>query len=255
MKVMEINKIYCESNLETMARMPDNFVDLVVTSPPYNIFNTKAKDRGYDYYEDNKTDLEYIDWTLDIFNKFDKILKKDGVIIYNMGYGTENPNLMNLTISNIISNTNFSLADIIVWKKTTAMPNSPSKNRLTRICEFVYIICRKDELYSFNANKKIISENGNAVFYESIDNIISAKNNDGSNDLNKATFSTEFVRKLSKIYALENSLIYDPFMGTGTTAISCLMDKHNYIGSEISYKQVNFANERINEFNKQFKLF
>lgn len=252
---MEINKIYCESNLETMARMPDNFVDIVITSPPYNIFNTKAKDRGYDFYEDNKTDLEYINWTIDIFNMFDRILKKDGVVIYNMGYGTENPNLMNLTISNIITQTNFSLADIIVWKKTTAMPNSPSKNRLTRICEFVYILCRKDELYTFNTNKKIISENGNAIFYDSIDNIINAKNNDGSNELNKATFSTELVRKLSKIYALENSLIYDPFMGTGTTAIACLIDKHNYIGSEISNKQVIYANERINEYNKQTKLF
>lgn len=166
---METNKIYCESNLDTMARMPDKFVDIVITSPPYNIFNTKAKDRGYDFYEDNKTDLEYINWTLDIFNMFDRVIKKDGVIIYNMGYGTENPNLMNLTISNIITQTNFSLADIIVWKKTTAMPNSPSKNRLTRICEFVYILCRKDELYSFNANKKIISENGNAIFYDSIE--------------------------------------------------------------------------------------
>jgi DNA modification methylase len=252
---METNKIYCESNLDTMAKMPDNFVDIVITSPPYNIFNTKAKDRGYDFYEDNKTDLEYINWTLDIFNMFDRVIKKDGVIIYNMGYGTENPNLMNLTISNIITQTNFSLADIIVWKKTTAMPNSPSKNRLTRICEFVYILCRKDELYSFNANKKIISENGNAIFYDSIDNIISAKNNDGSNELNKATFSTELVRKLFKIYALEKSLIYDPFMGTGTTAIACLMDKHNYIGSEISDKQVLYANERINEYSKQIKLF
>ena len=252
---METNKIYCESNLDTMAKMPDNFVDLVISSPPYNIFNTKAKDRGYDFYEDNKTDLEYIDWTLDIFNMFDRVLKKDGVIIYNMGYGTENPNLMNLTISNIITQTKFSLADIIVWKKTTAMPNSPSKNRLTRICEFVYILCRKNELYTFNANKKVISESGNAVFYDSIDNIISAKNNDGSNELNKATFSTELVRKLSKIYALENSLIYDPFMGTGTTAVACLIDKHNYIGSEISIKQVIYANERINEYNKQTKLF
>jgi site-specific DNA-methyltransferase (adenine-specific) len=252
---MEINKIYCESNLETMSRMSDDFLDLVLTSPPYNIFNTKAKDRGYDYYEDNKTDIEYIKWTLNIFKEFDRVLKKNSIVIYNMGYGTENPNLMNLTVSNIIQNTNFSLADIIVWKKKTAMPNSPSKNRLTRICEFVYIFCRKEELYTFNANKKIVNESNGAKFYESIENFINASNNDESNDLNKATFSTEFVRKLLNIYAKENSLVYDPFMGTGTTAKACIIDKHNFIGSELSQKQVDYSNKRLQPYLNQQTLF
>jgi site-specific DNA-methyltransferase (adenine-specific)/modification methylase len=252
---MEINKIYCESNLETMNRMPNNFLDLVLTSPPYNIFNTKAKDRGYDYYQDNKTDIEYIEWTLNIFKEFDRVLKKNSIVIYNMGYGTENPNLMNLTVSNIIQNTNFSLADIIVWKKKTAMPNSPSKNRLTRICEFVYIFCRKEELYTFNANKKILNESNGAKFYESIENFINASNNDESNDLNKATFSTEFVRKLFKIYAKENSLVYDPFIGTGTTAKACIIDKHNFIGSELSNSQVDYANKRLKPYLDQQTLF
>jgi len=255
MNNLELNTMYCESNLETMSKMTNEFIDCVLTSPPYNIFNTKAKDRGYDYYEDNKTDLEYIDWTIEIFNEFNRVLKKDGVVIYNMGYGTENPNLMSLTIANIIQKTNFSLADIIVWKKSTAMPNSPSKNRLTRICEFVYIFCRKDELYSFNANKKIISESNNAKFYESINNYIDAPNNDESNDLNKATFSTKFVRKLLNIYAKENSIVYDPFMGTGTTAKACIIDNHKFIGSELSQSQVNYANKRLEPYFNQLTLF
>jgi site-specific DNA-methyltransferase (adenine-specific) len=255
MNNLELNKIYCESNLETMSKMTNEFIDCVLTSPPYNIFNTKAKDRGYDYYEDNKTDIEYIDWTIEIFNEFNRVLKKDGVVIYNMGYGSENPNLMSLTIANIIEKTNFSLADIIVWKKSTAMPNSPSKNRLTRICEFVYIFCRKDELYSFNANKKIISESNNAKFYESINNYIDAPNNDESNELNKATFSTKFVRKLLNIYAKENSIVYDPFMGTGTTAKACIIDNHKFIGSELSQSQVNYANKRLEPYFNQLTLF
>ena len=255
MNNLELNTMYCESNLETMSKMTNEFIDCVLTSPPYNIFNTKAKDRGYDYYEDNKTDLEYIDWTIEIFNEFNRVLKKDGVVIYNMGYGTENPNLMSLTIANIIQKTNFSLADIIVWKKSTAMPNSPSKNRLTRICEFVYIFCRKDELYSFNANKKIISESNNAKFYESINNYIDAPNNDESNELNKATFSTKFVRKLLNIYAKENSIVYDPFMGTGTTAKACIIDNHKFIGSELSQSQVYYANKRLEPYFNQLTLF
>jgi hypothetical protein len=252
---MELNKIYCESNLETMARMPSGFVDLILTSPPYNIFNTKAKDRGYDYYEDNMSDLEYIDWTVSLFNEFNRVLKQNSIVIYNMSYGNENPNLMNLTIAKIIENSNFSLSDIIIWKKSTAMPNSPSKNRLTKICEFIYIFCRKDELYTFNANKRVINDKENVKFYESIDNIIFARNNDESNDLNKATFSTELVRKLFNIYAQPNSIVYDPFMGTGTTAKACIIEKHDFIGSEISPSQVEYANNRLKPYYIQQTLF
>jgi site-specific DNA-methyltransferase (adenine-specific) len=182
-------------------------------------------------------------------------LKDNGIVVYNMGYGTSNPNLMNLTIAEIVKQTSFSIADIIVWKKQTAMPNSPSKNRLTRICEFVYILCRKDELYTFDANKKIISNNGNAIFYESINNIISAKNNDGECSLNKATYSTQLVRNLMKIYAKPNSIIYDPFMGTGTTAIACIEENMSFIGSEISLSQCEYANNRVKTKLSQHKLF
>jgi len=238
-----------------MGKMPNDFLDIVLTSPPYNIFNSKAKDRGYDYYEDNKTDKEYIKWTLDIFNEFDRVTKKDSVILYNMGYGTENPNLMNLTVSNIIENTNYSLADIIVWKKNTATPDNASINKLTRICEFVYIFCRKKELKTFKTNKKIVTKTKIANFYEPIYNFIQAKNNDESNDINKATFSTEFVRKLLNIYAKPSSLVYDPFMGTGTTAKACIIDKHNFIGSELSKKQVDYAEKRLKPYLAQTTLF
>jgi site-specific DNA-methyltransferase (adenine-specific) len=201
------------------------------------------------------SDLEYIDWTVSLFNEFNRVLKQNSIVIYNMSYGNENPNLMNLTIAKIIENSNFSLSDIIIWKKSTAMPNSPSKNRLTKICEFIYIFCRKDELYTFDANKRVINDKENVKFYESIDNIIFARNNDESNDLNKATFSTELVRKLFNIYAQPNSIVYDPFMGTGTTAKACIIEKHDFIGSEISPSQVEYANNRLKPYYIQQTLF
>lgn len=253
---MEINKIYCESNLETMKRMPDNFIDLVVTSPPYNITRNSSLTERYDSYEDNKTDLEYINYTINLFKEFDRVLKTNSIVLYNMSYGNENPNIMILTIADLIRNTNFTLADIIIWKKQSATPNSVSHNKLTRICEYVFILCRKSEYKTFNSNKKNVNtmESGQLV-YENIFNFITASNNDESNDLNKATFSTEFVRKLLNIYAKENSLVYDPFMGTGTTAKACIIDKHNFIGSELSQKQVNYSNKRLQPYLNQQTLF
>ena len=253
---MEINKIYCESNLETMKRMSNDFLDLVLTSPPYNITRKSSLKDRYDLYNDNKTNKEYFDYTISLFNEFDRVLKKNSVVVYNMSYGSENSSLMSLTIAEIINNTNFEIADIIIWKKKSATPNSVSHNKLTRICEFIYIFCRKNEISTFKTNKKNVnSMNSGQLVYENIFNFIDASNNDESNDLNKATFSSEFVRKLFKIYAKENSLVYDPFMGTGTTAKACVIDKHNFIGSELSKSQVEYANKRLKPYLDQQTLF
>jgi len=251
-----MNKIYNENNILTMSNMAKGSIDLIVTSPPYNIIRPNSTDRGYDLYKDGMSNDNYIDWTLEIFKGFNKVLNKDGVVLYNMSYGTENTELMSLVIADIIRRSDFTLADIILWKKQTATPNNVSHNKLTRIVEYVYVFCRKDETKTFVCNKKELSkrDTGQSI-YENVFNFISSKNNDGSTDLNKATFSTDFVRKLTNIYAKPNSVIYDPFMGTGTTAIACLIDKHKYIGSEISKEQCKYAEKRIKPFASQLTMF
>ena len=72
-----------------------------------------------------------------------------------------------------------------------------------------------------------------------------ANNNDGSTKLNKATFSSELVYKLLLMYANKDTIVYDCFMGTGTTAIGCLKYGCNYIGSEINTEQYNYSINRI----------
>ena len=247
---MEINKFYNEDCLETMSKMTDESIDLILTSPPYNMTKRKGgyadKQPRYDEYNDWKTDEEYLEWSVKIFNSFDRILKKNKIILYNFSYSIENPVLPYLLISTLYNNTNFTIADTIVWKKSNSIPHPASYNRLNRIIEFVFVICRKNELKTFDCYKTItkVSPKGQK-YYEIVDNFIIAKNNDSSTELNKATFSSDFCEKLIKIYSKENHLIYDPFMGTGTTGLSCLKNKRNFIGSEISKKQVEYSNSRI----------
>lgn len=252
---MNENKIFNEDCLITMKRL-DSKVNAVITSPPYNIIRNNVKGRGYDIYQDDKTNDEYIDWTLSVFEGFNLILKPNGVVLYNMSYGTENTTLMSLVIADLIRKSNFTLADIIVWKKQTAIPNAMSHNKLTRIVEYVYVFCRKDEFDTFQCNKNISSlrETGQSN-YENIYNFLNAKNNDNSNDLNKATYSTELVRKLLLIYTKENDLVYDSFMGTGTTANACIIEKRKYLGSEISEEQCKYAERRLNIRISQPTLF
>lgn len=253
---MEYNTIYNESNLLTMGRMKSKSIDLIITSPPYNIIRPNSTDRGYDLYKDGMSNNEYIDWTLNIFREFDRCLVRDGIVLYNMSYGTENTILMSLVVADIIRKSDFTLADIIVWKKKSATPNNVSHNKTTRIVEFIYVFCRKDEFHTFNCNKQKLKEreSGQAI-YENVYNFISAPNNDGSTDLNKATYSTKLVRTLLKMYAKPSSLVYDPFMGTGTTAVACVIDGHDFIGSEISSKQCEYAEKRLSPYLNQTSLF
>ena len=108
-------------------------------------------------------------------------------------------------------------------------------SELTRICEDVFVFVRKNEYDTFTANKKIVSlsKRTKQKNYENVYNYIEAKNNDGSCKIHKATYSTEFCEKLLKIYGREGFIVYDPFIGTGTTALAARNLNMNYIGSEI----------------------
>lgn len=248
----------CFSSMEQLS----GTVNVILTSPPYNTARCGKTERSinnyenrYDVHFDDMTDDEYAQWTERLFNTFNSILKKNGVILYNISYGSENPNAMWVALE-AIRKTNFMIADTIIWKKSCALPNNVSHNKLTRITEFIFVICRKDEYKTFQANKKVksISKTGQK-YYENIFNFIEAPNNDGSCALNKATFSSELVTKLLDIYANVNDVVYDPFMGTGTTAIGCLKFNNGdnnikIIGSEISEAQVQFAKNRIDNFQE-----
>ena len=240
-------------------------IDLILTSPPYNTGRPSTSERSrnnmegrYDVYLDTMTQNEYCDWCVDLFNRFDKVLNENGVILWNVSYGsdgsvnTESIGLIWLAIADIIRNTNFTVADRIIWKKNSALPNNVSKNKLTRIVEDVFVFCRKDEYKTFNANKEVSSVGKNGqTFYKNYFNFIEAKNNDGSCKLNKATYSTDLCKQLLRLYANENTVVYDPFMGTGTTGIACEELGLTCYGSELSSAQVEFAENRLKEFRNK----
>lgn len=222
-------------------------VDKIITSPPYNIIRPNSTDRGYDIYKDGIENKEYIKWTLKIFNLYDKILNKNGCILYNMNYGTENTELMNLTVAEILSKTNFTLGDILIWKKNSATPNNVSANKMTRICEFIYVFARRNEFSTYKTNKKKIGEREDTKqdIYENVFNFFKAPNNDESVELNKATFSTEFVNNIIDRYVSESDVVLDNFSGTGTTIRACEMRNIKSIGIELSEKQCKHSVERI----------
>lgn len=260
---MQFDTIYNEDCFATMKRMPNGLCDIILTSPFYNTNKKQGKSviigkqkAGYSYVRydsviDNMTDDEYSDFTECLFNEFGRTLKPTGVVLYNISYGSENRDGMFKAIYHIIANTPFTIADVIVWKKKSAFPNSCSPNKLTRITEFVFVFCMKGSELSFYANKPVTSirPTGQKA-YGNVFNFIEAANNDEVCPIHKATYSTELCVKLLEIYAKPHSLVYDPFMGTGTTAVACKRLGHNYIGSDISPQYCAWAESRLSKIQK-----
>lgn len=262
---MEINKIYNQSCFDTMKQMQaDNqTVDVILTSPPYCTPNDDARKNTpekfknhvvfYDVFEGFESPEAYRKWTVDLFNSYDTVLKENGVVLYNLSYSTENPYLIYLCIADIINNTNFVVADCISWKKNSALPQNRNSNRLTRVCEFVFVFVRESELKTFKTTKEQYGKLQNN-YTNLANNFIEAPNNDildtEVNKLNNATFSTTFVRALLDRYVYKDYLVYDSFMGTGTTAVACKQFGCNFIGSELSEAQVEFSNKRLSGTEK-----
>lgn len=256
-----------EDCLLTMKNLPPGSVDIVLTSPFYNtnkkaganrtLENTTVANGEYNYvrydtHVDNMTDEEYCDFTVDLFDGFNRVLSENGSVLYNICYGAENTVGMFKAVNAVITRTVFTIADVIVWKKSNAFPNSTSSNRLTRQWEFVFVFCREFERKTFRCNKKVKSyrKTGQAA-YENVSNIIEAKNNDETCPYNKATFSTDLCVKLLELYAVgDKNTVYDPFMGSGTTAVACQQLGFDCIGSEISENQCKWARSRLERAKK-----
>lgn len=258
--------LYNGDCLGEMAGIADVSVDIVITSPPYNTcrkgtLNEADSLKGryhqrYDIFIEEKTKDEYCEWTADVFREFDRLLKKDRVVLYNLGLGNDSQTEYASddwfgTVSYVCENTPFTVADLLFWKKKCALPNNMSRNKSTRIVEPVIVFCRKDEMMTFLSNKKVTGcfEKTGQKLYSPFYNIFEARNNDGSNNLNKATYSTQFVDILIGLYCPDEMkkgwTILDPFNGTGTTGMSALANGMNYIGIELSEPQCQYTVDRL----------
>lgn len=248
---MELNVIYNEDCKVTLERLDDKSIDGIITSPPYNI-GTERNDCYYNngYSEvDGLSEDEYLEVRTEEFKEFSRVLKDQGVICYNLSYSKENPILPTLLVSKIHNETDFTIADIITWKKNHALPFQTSPTKLSRIAELIYIFVKKDQLHTFQTNKQIskVNEKTGQKFYKNYVNHITAKNNDGFKSQLKASFSQDLVNQLIKVYFPKGSLIFEPFTGIGTTQLSCIDNECHYIGSELMKEHFDIAIERVEE--------
>jgi DNA modification methylase len=225
----------------------DVSVKFILTSPPYNMngheseyYNSATQANSF---SDAKTPEEYIEWLVQIFERYERLLQKNGIVLFNMNYMSSKKNPAITTFKALVEiekNTDFVLIDQIIWKKAFAglLTNG---TRLSRLFENVWVFIRKSDWDSFNEEylKKLFGKV----------NFIEAPNNDGANELNKACFSSDLVVQLLQTYNVTpNDIVLDNFMGTHTTAIGCEKVGCKWIGIEIDEETRVYGIDRVNYY-------
>lgn len=248
------NQIYCGDTVETMKKIKDKSINLILTSPPY-LASLRKDNHKYpgakDLIKDNQPVKEYISWLIDVFKEYERILTDDGVIVFNYSYTTFNPSLPYLLINEVFENTSLEIYDTAAWKKKSCVPLSGHPNRLTRIVEMVYIFAKTP---NFTTNKIVssLSKTGQKYF-NTYYNFIEAKNNDGKVEGHEATFSTEFANYFIDLYSKPNDIVLDNFSGTGTTPYASSKMGRQYIGIDLVEDYCEYAKERLLKLYKENK--
>ena len=102
------NEIYCGDTVETMKKINDNSINLILTSPPY-LASIRKDNHKYpgakDIIKDNQPVKEYLGWLVEVFKEYERILSDDGVIVFNYSYTTFNPSLPYILINEVFENT------------------------------------------------------------------------------------------------------------------------------------------------------
>ena len=244
---MEINKIYNENCLDTMRRMPDNFVDLTITSPPYNmklkvqkgkyqhILSSSpwaADDARTKYCGDFEDSLPIEDFYKIHSEIVTELLRVSKMIFYNISIVAGSKR----AFFKIIGEYSDFVKEIIIWDKGHGQP-AISPGVLNRQSELIIVFDNSTAInrtfYKCNFDRGTLSDVWKIARGKKI-----------SKD-HGAVFPEELVQKIIENFSDEGDLIYDPFMGTGTTGHVASLYKRNYIGSEISKDYCKVAEERI----------
>ena len=230
------NNIILGDCLETMRRMPSESIDLIVTSPPYNLKNSTGngmKDgrggkwqnaallKGYMDHNDNMPYDEYCKWQKKCLRQMLRLIKQDGAIFYNHKWRVQGGLLQDR--SEIIKG--FPVRQIIIWKRKGGI--NFNAGYFLPTYEVIYIIAKSEFRLRTGANKlgdvwEITQELKNP---------------------HPAPFPVKLIDRI--ISSTDAKLILDPFSGSGTTAVAAKQNKRDFICIDNSQKYCEMAKKRI----------
>ena len=231
-----INKIHQGDCIELMNKMPIGYIDLIVTSPPYNLKNSTGngmKDgrggkwknaqliNGYKSHSDDMPHEEYIKWQKNCLRAMMRVLNESGAIFYNHKWRVQAGILQDR--QDIVGE--FPVRQIIIWQRRGGINFNPGYFLPTY--EVIYLICKP---------KFKLAPKFNAL--GDVWNIPQDRNNP-----HPAPFPVELAQRC--IQSTNAKIVLDPFMGSGTTAVAAESLNRDWIGIEISKSYCKMAYDRI----------
>lgn len=274
---MYTNIIYNENCLNGLKKLKDKSIDCCISSPPY--FNQRNYNvEGQIGLETNYND--YINNLCNIYDEVYKVLKDEGSCYIVIGDTYKDKCLLQIPARFSIEmiNRNWILRNEIIWEKPNAQP-SPVEDRFTISHETIYFFV-KNQKYFFNQQKEKCSDsyNGKRGSGKTRNKFQSAMRNNKDEvkiykdrnirtvwkintkplkDFHYASYPEELIIPMIKASTKEKDIIIDPFIGSGTTALSCLKLNRKYIGYELNNDYIKIAEKRIKEVNDviKYKLF
>jgi site-specific DNA-methyltransferase (adenine-specific) len=246
---MRLNKIYNENCLDTMARMPDGFVDLSVTSPPYDSLRDY---KGYCFDFEN------------VARELFRVTKQGGVVVWIVNDATKNGSETLTSFRQVLffNQIGFNL-ETMIWEKTGSGCLGSNKFYAQNF-EYMFILTKgMPKTTNLICDRENKVKSGSVKVNENLDKtgkgknrIIKRKpfgkrNNIWRFDTQKnAEHPAPFPERLANDHIIswsnEGDLVYDPFMGSGTTAKMALLNNRKFVGSEIAKEYCEIATNRIN---------
>ena len=206
--------------LEIMQNMPDNSVDYVLTSPPYN----RKRNDKYALYNDQIED--YFTFNKIVIEELLRISKKH--IFYNIQTNFYNRD----TVYKLIGYFNKDIREIIIWEKSNPMP--AAGNSITNAVEYFIVLGEKSLKSNTTYTKNIITSSVNSKMPKTHKAVM------------KQEIADYFIEKFTK----QKDIILDPFMGLGTTGISCIEQDREFVGIELIKEYYETATTRIKETSR-----
>jgi len=250
-----INKIYNQDCIEGMNLIPNDAVDLIITDPPFAI-NFKAKKVNYNrtgsrvlegYKEISQED--YYEFTLNWMKQCFRILKETGSMYVFSGWN----NLRD--ILNAIEELGFITVNHIIWKYQFGVVTNRRYVSSHYHCVF---ICKNDKKRKFfpyeRFGKNEKDENGGSLHYQDKEDVWQIKREYWNGEVKTPTkLPAEIIKKILQYSSEKNDLVFDPFLGSGQTAVVSKMENRNYAGFEIVKKYFDFINERLDSNSYRIK--
>lgn len=260
--IYKLNDIYNVDCLEGMKNLPDNCIDLVVTSPPYDNLRDY---KGYSFDFEN------------IAQELYRVLKPTGVLVWVVGDKIEKGNKTLTSFRQCIyfQEIGFKVHDVMIYRKK----NTPfmRSNAYTNCYEYMFVLA-KDKVATFNPIKTRTVRSGNEMLVagkkaDGINNKVLGRLNEektltniweyavglGGSTSDKIAFKHPaiFPEKLAYDHIVswsnEGDIVMDPFSGSGTTCKMAYLCNRKYIGFEISAEYTEISKQRLQEYiNKLF---